>query len=62
MREIKRAKIRQVGQTKAEVGTWQVTNIPKAVNAREGARLAEMISLEKGTMAGLTLNKQKNSN
>lgn len=35
MREIKTAKVRKVGQTKAKVGTWQVTNNPKVVNTTE---------------------------
>ena len=38
-RAIERAKIRKIGWTKAEVGTWQVTNIPKVVNIVEGVRL-----------------------
>lgn len=53
MRAIERAKIRKVGQTKAEVDTWQVTNIPKVVNTVEAP-------LGKGKMDGFTLNK-KNS-
>lgn len=53
MRAIERAKIRKVGQTKAEVDTWQVTNIPKVVNTGEAP-------LGKGKRDGFTLNK-KNS-